>query len=150
MSRIPYPRLAHLLALGAVLATGGCANEADPAKQSSAPQRLADSGADAASEDAPSCEPPAEPTATCKFASGVMRCPGRGGVTVECLGECPADVIADQGVRPGDCVNLCAADEYAAGCGGIGPLAPSAEPPSPDCPGMANPGGSAMYCCPCE
>lgn len=48
-----------------------------------------------------------------------------------------------------NCRSHCEADEYAAFCGGIGP-GPVPEPP-PGCRfNIANPGGVAVYCCPCN
>ena len=47
------------------------------------------------------------------------------------------------------CTDQCGANEYVVSCGGIGPTAPSANPPAPCRFASAIPAGIAYYCCPC-
>jgi len=80
-------------------------------------------------------------------ARGLFQCTG-GGVTAICVSN---DATGCSGSAADNCTNLCSANQYGLGYGGVGPLAP---PPSIALPagcgqGMYTPGGVAFYCCPC-
>ena len=83
-------------------------------------------------------------------ARGLFECQA-GGATEICVSNdaagCSGSAVGSSVV----CSNLCAANQYGLGYGGVGPLAP---PPSIDLPAgcgtaMFTPGGTEFYCCPC-
>jgi hypothetical protein len=80
-------------------------------------------------------------------ARGLFQCVA-GGVTEICVSN---DATGCSVSAADNCTNLCSANQYGLGYGGVGPLAP---PPSIALPagcgqGMYTPGGVAFYCCPC-
>jgi len=102
-------------------------------------------------QSASACELPSaqelEPAA-CRVAQRLMQCTTGGGAMGICLDACPEE----DGFTPERCENQCAAGEYAAACGGVGPMAPNNAPPSPACRKLFGPapgGGMMFYCCPC-
>lgn len=76
---------------------------------------------------------------SCKAAGAGVECASADAVT--CVDESEFKVIS--------CTNRCAADEYAAICGGVGP-GNVPDPPDGCRLVLANPGGSVAYCCPCQ
>jgi hypothetical protein len=78
---------------------------------------------------------------SCSFGGGGVLCPSNDAVSC-------ADPVDPQ-FQVTTCTNTCGAHEYVAICGGIGPGAVP-EPPAGCHAGSGNPGGSVMYCCPCE
>jgi len=83
----------------------------------------------------------------CSAARAYLACqyPDGGGYDYDCMSNDPSTCPAAPGAS---CTDLCNADEYAVGCGGVGP-APS--PPLPTgCRGLpSGPGGGVVGCCPC-
>jgi Transposase len=63
---------------------------------------------------------------------------------------CMTDSTTCSGCGAGaTCTDKCGANEYAVSCGGIGPSAPSADPPAACRFAAAIPAGIEYYCCPC-
>jgi hypothetical protein len=81
----------------------------------------------------------------------LVSCAYASGATGVCVSD---DVTTCSGSAVGEplsCSNLCAANQYGLGYGGVGPMA---APPSIDLPagctaGLQTPAGVAFYCCPC-
>lgn len=83
-------------------------------------------------------------------ARGLFQCPV-GGATEICVSNDAAGCSGSAAGNSASCANLCTANQYGLGYGGVGPSAP---PPSISLPagcgqGMYTPGGVAFYCCPC-
>jgi hypothetical protein len=81
----------------------------------------------------------------CSAARAYVTCQYPGGAGSDCMSNDPTTCPGAPGAS---CTDLCHADEYAVGCGGIGP-APS--PPIPaGCRSLpSGPGGGTTGCCPC-
>jgi hypothetical protein len=81
----------------------------------------------------------------CSAARAYVACDYPGGAGEDCMSNDPTTC---PGAAGASCTDLCNADEYAVGCGGVGP-APS--PPIPSgCRGLpSGPGGGSLGCCPC-
>ncbi len=106
-----------------------------------------------------SADPVAVPACTwptvagCDAVRGYLSCtdPAGGGM------ECPTDDLENCRNSPGlmvsggpwMCNDQCQPTEYSLLCGGVGPSAPSGNPPSACRFAGAVPGGIAIYCCPC-
>jgi hypothetical protein len=97
-------------------------------------------------------------TGACRAARALLSCPMPGGATTICasnqLSSCSS---ATSGALPtpadggagGACTNLCAAGEYAAFCGKVGPnTTPIPAPPAGCKDPRPTPGGLVFYCCP--
>jgi hypothetical protein len=99
-----------------------------------------------------SLDPTDSDTDQCKAYRTFLSCKGSNGGGEGCLSndatQCPGgDPVV--GVTYSDCQDQCNADEYAVGCGGIGPAGPSVPLPA-SCRSIApNPGGVLFGCCPC-
>jgi len=92
---------------------------------------------------------PAAP-AGCRAAAYYVVCT-QGDETQSCLSDSAMQCSDLGGTNLSNCHDTCAADEYALGCGGVGPNAPSFSEPN-NCRGFGrNPGGgSEAFCCPCD
>jgi hypothetical protein len=90
---------------------------------------------------------PAAPSG-CHAAGYYLQCT-QGDVTTFCVSD-SATQCPDLG-GTGTCIDRCTDSEYAVGCGGVGPNAPSFTPPA-GCRGFGRSpgGGSEAFCCPCE
>jgi hypothetical protein len=147
-SNVRSSRLVVLLLLACV----GC--------DSSSPLKSSDGGAGAEGGVAslPACTWPAtldDPDAgrgACRPARARLSCDSpNSGVHEVCVSEDPNHCSGDENVIPGAtfiCHDTCAANEYAAVCGAIGP-GPIADPPAGCHDALASPGGTVFYCCPC-
>lgn len=82
----------------------------------------------------------------CSAARAYVACTYPGGAGEDCMSDDPTTC---PGASAASCTDLCHADEYAVGCGGVGP---EPSPPLPSgCRSLpANPGGGVSGCCPCE
>jgi hypothetical protein len=84
---------------------------------------------------------------SCQLDRRLLECKVPGGSFRFCLFE---SCSQEPGFRIDRCHDLCAPDELAAICGGIGPNGASNAPPDPAChDALITPGGIIMYCCPC-
>jgi len=87
----------------------------------------------------------------CVAARVYLSCKGSNGDGMTCMSNDPAGCPEPnpiQGVTFSDCENQCSPDEYALGCGGVGP-GPWPQPPSTCRMLPAGPGGGTVSCCPC-
>jgi hypothetical protein len=141
-------------------AHGGAARE-DGAAASSLDASATDTGVhDAAAQDAAAQDAGAAAYAracnmndatpesgSCRTDRRLLECKVPGGSILDCLLQSCAEA---DGFRADRCRDLCAPDELAASCGGIGPNGASNAPPDPAChDALATPGGVVFYCCPC-
>jgi hypothetical protein len=78
---------------------------------------------------------------SCDTANGGLGCP-----SADFIGCIDPSAVESPSMN---CTSNCAVNEYVAICGGIGP-GRVPEPPASCRFDSANPGGFAMYCCPCE
>jgi len=107
---------------------------------------VGDAGMDAA---LPSCTWPASlddaAPRQCSAARAYVACEYPGGAGESCMSNDPTTCSGASGAS---CTDLCNPNEYAVGCGGVGP-APS--PPIPaGCRALSSgPGGGSLGCCPC-
>jgi hypothetical protein len=92
---------------------------------------------------------PAAPSG-CHAAGYYLQCM-QGSATQSCVSDSATQCPDLGGTNIGTCIDLCTDSEYAVGCGGVGPNAPSFTPPA-GCRGFGrNPGGgSEAFCCPCD
>jgi hypothetical protein len=88
----------------------------------------------------------------CRAARAFVSCADANGGGVSCLSDDPTK-CPDTPVQVGatfTCQNQCAADEYGAACGSVGPsTAPFPEAPAGCRQLAATPAGVVFYCCPC-
>ncbi|MDB4980995.1 MAG: hypothetical protein JWM82_1747 [Myxococcales bacterium] len=112
-----------------------------------------DAGVEAAT--APVCHWPAGLDAAdagggaCRPSRFFLSCAAPNGVVEDCLSDDPTRCAGD--AMPGvtfTCHSVCAPNEYGAVCGSVGP-GPIGEPPAGCHGGLATPGGTIFYCCPC-
>jgi hypothetical protein len=153
------------LAACALIWMSSCAGKS--AQSDSGSGGTAQNGTDASAEDAtgggttvglPACTWPASldaadgETGQCVAARAYLSCKGSNGGGELCLSNDPTQC---PGLNPivgttfFGCVDQCAADEYAVGCGGPGP-GPWPQPPA-GCRSLpSGPGGGSVLCCPCD
>jgi hypothetical protein len=85
----------------------------------------------------------------CRAAAAYVTCKNAAGAGCGCLTDnsltCEGCAVPDA-----TCRDLCAVNQYAVACGGIGPQASAGTPPAGCTWAAAIPGGIAYYCCPCQ
>ncbi len=143
--------LGAIVAVSGILASGcGSAASNGPVDASSGADGSGGTTAHGSSNEGalPACTWPASlddaAPRQCSAARAYVACQYPGGGS-DCMSN---DPTACPGAPGASCTDLCAADEYAVGCGGVGP-APS--PPIPaGCRSLpSGPGGGTVGCCPC-
>ena len=91
--------------------------------------------------------------AGCGAVRGYLSCTDPAGDGMECptddLKNCRDTAGPMVSGGPWTCHDQCQPMEYSLSCGGIGPSAPSGNPPSACRFAGAIPAGIAFYCCPC-
>jgi hypothetical protein len=145
---------------GLLPGTGPCGCGATCAPAPESPDAGIAQGSDSGATQLPACRWPAalDPTdgaatGQCRAARAFVTCQDGTGGGQGCLSNdpmrCP-DLSAQPAVGL-TCQNECAANEYGAACGSVGPsTAPFPTPPT-GCRMVApTPGGIAFYCCPCN
>jgi hypothetical protein len=99
-----------------------------------------------------SLDPTDSSTGQCAAYRTFLSCKGSNGGGEGCLSNDPTQCPGPNpvvGVTFSGCEDQCNADEYAVGCGGVGPAGPSAQLPA-GCRSLPpNPGGVLFGCCPC-
>ena len=85
----------------------------------------------------------------CAAAAALAECTNAAGEGCGCLSD---NSLTCDGCQAAGaiCKDVCAINQYAVACGGIGPGAGAATPPTGCTFADANPGGVAYYCCPCQ
>jgi hypothetical protein len=95
----------------------------------------------------------ASASGACRAARALVKCSDVTGGGRICLSDDPATCPdAPSPPETTTCQSQCAANEYAASCGSIGPSTrprSESDPPVGCHMAMATPGGIAFYCCPC-
>ena len=85
----------------------------------------------------------------CVATRAFLSCNAGGGGGVECASVDAVMCVDEPESNVVSCTNRCAADEYAAICGGVGP-GPVPDPPDGCHSVFVSPAGSEAYCCPCQ
>ena len=127
----------------------GCAATATPATCVSGVCRTADGKAALAASKPEACVMPspdagASGRAACQMSRAYVTCMNPDGSGSSCTTD---GAITCEGAT-GTCQGECAATEYVAACGGVGP-GPVPDPPAGCHFVAAFPAGVAFYCCPC-
>ncbi len=159
LARSALVSIAVALPFAAFASFAGCTSPTLPVgieAPDSGPRSLAEAGKrveDASTEASatlPACSWPASlddaAPRQCSAARAYVACNLTSGVSEDCMSDDPTTC---PDASAASCTDLCHADEYAVGCGGVGP---EPSPPLPSgCRSLpAGPGGGVLGCCPCE
>jgi hypothetical protein len=85
----------------------------------------------------------------CHAAAAFVECKNAAGEGCACLSDNSLTCDGCQAVGA-TCRDVCAADQYAVACGGVGPGAGAFTPPAGCTSAGVTPGGVGYYCCPCQ